>query len=189
MKKILLLIICIIVSVPSLVLANETPKVGVMRTLSYGLLISDNNSKELLTTSMDELFKNSNKLNKYEYVPFDQLRKSIILFADKEKVHSAQDLTTDELVKFGKEQNLDYVLYADYNRDNIKFATAFMGLSCDVSLGMTAKLVNVNTAEVIYLDHLNSLGKATSEVRAVREAIPPLMQKFAEQFKPGELVK
>ncbi|MDD4722929.1 MAG: hypothetical protein PHR07_09325 [Acidaminococcaceae bacterium] len=189
MKRIILLFMCLLIAIPSLALANEKPRVGVVSLISYRQMYGDEDSKNLASQKMDELFSHANRLNRFEYIPSTVLRKSIMIFVDKEKIHSKQDLTTEKLVQFGKEQNLDYILLVDYDKDNLKVATTFMGISFDVSLGMTVKFVNVSTSEVAYMDHLSAMGKATSEVRAIRDAVPPLMQKFTEQFKQNELVK
>lgn len=184
MKRIILLVMCLLIAIPSLALANEKPRVGVVTVCSSAL----RNDKQAMDTLDGGLEKPFNRIL-YEVIPYNQSRSAFIDFADRKNIKDMKDLKRDDLLEFGKQQGFDYLLYAQVTGTPVGGSAGLFSYTAKYVMDADIKFINVNNGEAPYLNILTADAKGNSATKIFNDGMPKLMQKFAEQFKPGELVK
>lgn len=184
MKRIIVLVICLLIALPSLALANEKPRVGVITVC--GPIIR--NDKTAMTTLEQGQEKQFNKLL-YTFVPESQLRQSTLDFYDRKHITEPEKITREELLEFAKEQKIDYILWTRVTGKAAGTSAGFFSVSAKYVMVLDVKYLDVNNDKSLFLGNITADAKGATLPRIINDGMPKLMQKFAEQFKPDELVK
>ena len=180
MKKIFALILCLLFILPAACLAQSTaPSVGIIR-VDDGSLLNDNEISWIVEDKTSSLFDN----DKYDYVAFSDLEADFGAFLDRNNIQNNNQLTDDILVKFAKEQNLDYLCFMNFNLDELQYDRVFFKSSYRAMLGVDLKYYNAASGELLYANHLFADGTAKEQMSACRNSAAKLMRRIGWHFDP-----
>lgn len=101
----------------------------------------------------------------------------------------SKKITREELLEFAKENNLDYVLWTRISGSQTGASVGLFSFTAKFVMSLEVKYLDANNNKALYLDTLTADAKGNSAPKIFNDGMPKLMQKFAEQFKPDELVK
>ena len=180
MKKIFTLILCLLFILPVACLAKDSgPRIGIIRVDDDSLL-SDNEISWIVEEKTDALFDD----NKYDYVSFGELEADFEIFTDRNNIQNNSQLTDDVLLKFAKEQNLDYLCFMNFNLDEMQYDRVFFKSAYRAMLGVDLKYYNVADGSLLYASHLFADGSAKDQISACRKGAAKLMKRIDWHFSP-----
>ena len=179
MKKIFTLILCLLFILPITCLAQDAgPRIGIIRVDDDNLL-NDNEISWILEDKTASLFD-----DKYDYVSFGELEADFEAFLDKNNIQNNTQLTDDVLMKFAKEQNLDYLCFMNFNLDELQYDRVFFKSAYRAMLGVDLKYYNVADGSLLYASHVFADGSAKDQLSACRNGAVKLMKRIDWHFNP-----
>ncbi len=180
MKKIFTLILCLLFILPITCLAKDSdPRVGIIRVDDDSLL-NDNEISWIVEDKTASLFDN----DKYDYVSFSELEADFEAFLDKNSIQNNNQLSDDVLLKFAKEQNLDYLCFMNFNLEELQYDRVFFKSTYRGMLGVDLKYYNVADGSLLYASHLFADGSAKDQLSACRKGADKLMKRIGWHFSP-----
>ena len=180
MKKIFILLLCLLFVLPAVSFAqNSLPRIGVIRVDGDSLL-SDNEISWIVEEKAATLFDEEN----YDYVPFAELEADFEAFLSKNNIQNNNQLTDEVLVKFAKEQNLNYLCFMNFNLEELQYDRVFFKSAYRAMLGVDLKYYNISNGELLYANHLFADGSAKDEMSACRKSAAKVMRRVSWQFSP-----
>ncbi len=180
MKKIFILMLCLLFVLPAVSFAqNSLPRIGIIRVDDDSLLC-DSEISATVEEKMAEIVDDE----KYDYVPFAELEADFEVFLNKNNIQNNNQLTDDMLVKFAKEQNLNYLCFMNFNLEELQYDRVFFKSAYRAMLGVDLKYYNIENGELLYANHVFADGSAKDEMSACRKSAAKVMRRVSWQFSP-----
>ena len=179
MKKIFFLILCLLFILPITCLAKDSaPRIGIIRVDDDSLL-NDNEISWIVEDKTSSLFD-----DKYDYVSFGELEADFETFLDKNNIQNNNQLTDDVLLKFAKEQSLDYLCFMNFNLEELQYDRVFFKSAYRAMLGVDLKYYNVANGSLLYASHVFADGSDKDQLLACRKGAAKLMKRIDWHFSP-----
>ena len=180
MKKVFtLLLLCLLFILPIACFAQDAgPRIGIIRVDDDNLL-NDNEISWIIEDRTTSLFD-----EKYDYVSFTELEADFETFLDRNGIQNNNQLTDDVLLKFAKEQNLDYLCFMNFNLDELQYDRVFFKAAYRAMLGVDLKYYNVTDGSLLYASHIFADGSAKDQLSACRKGADKLMRRVGWHFSP-----
>lgn len=181
MKKLITLLLFLIFVLPTICLAQDSdtkrPTIGVVR-VGDDALFNDEEISCIIDGKTAALFDG----DEYNYISFNELQPAFEAFLDKNNVQNNNGLTNDILVKFAKEKNLDYLLFMNFNLDELLLDQVFFKSTYRAVLGTDIVLLNAEDGGVLYTNHLIADGSAADETAACKKSTKKMMRRIKANF-------
>lgn len=181
MKKLFALIICLVFILPTICLAQDSgskrPTIGAVR-VGDDALFNDEAISCIIDGKTAALFDE----DKYNFISFNELQPAFEAFSIKNNLQNSNDLNNDILVKFAKEKNLDYLLFMNFNLDDLLLDKVFFKSTYRAVLGTDIVLLNAEDGEAVYTNHLIADGSAADENTACKISAKRIMRRIKANF-------
>lgn len=180
MRKIFAFVLCLLFILPVACFAqSSSPRIGIIR-VDDGNLLSDNEISWIVEDKTASLFAG----DKYNYEAFGELEADFGAFLDMNNIQNNNQLTDDILLKFAKEQDLDYLCFMNFNLDEMQHDRVFFKSAYRAMLSADIKYYDVEQNSLLYANHLFADGNAKDETSAFRKGAAKLMRRIAWHFDP-----
>lgn len=187
MKKLVAFILCLTFILPAVCLAQDLetlrPAIGFIR-VGDDALLNDDEINSVIDEKAAALFD-----DQYNYIAFNDLQPAFEGFVARNNMQNNNELTSNILLKFAKEQNLDYLLFMNFNLDELHYDQVFFKSAYRAMLGVDLMLLNADEGTVLYTNHLIADGSATDETTACRKSAAKMMRRINAHFNVDTLLE
>lgn len=174
MKRILGLIVLLMLTLSSMCLANppedtrrfefdltpdmDKPTIAIV-IADYGNIRSNAKAKQIINDKLASRFPKS----KYVLVSNDDMMQKVYEYAEDEDINDPIKIKKSDMIKFGKKNNYDYVMFLIFRQSNVRSGyNIWSGLTYNVNVDLITKVADVNKDLYLFRKNFNQEGESTS---------------------------